>query len=141
MNRRRPREVLRMPGGNRLGVGIGRVERAALPTGATVHVVEAVEGEEQEPCSGAQTIDEVLHALDVAVIDSSGRVMDAAGIEIEQALRILQRVEETLHLRIHLDAAARVAGADQMHVAVEELPRVDSLPRPANQLVHGRSGR
>ena len=85
-----------------------------MPTGATVHVVEAVEREEQQPCTGPQAVDEVLHALDVAVIDSSGRIMDAAGIEIEQALRILQRVEKALHLRIHLDAATRVAGADQM---------------------------
>src|SRR5882672_1355165 len=67
--------------------------------------------------------------------------MGAAGIEEEKPPRVLPGVQQAFHLRVHDDAAARVAGADEMRVAVPDLRRVEALPGTLHQLVRGEPRR
>jgi hypothetical protein len=61
----------------------------------------------------------------------------AAGVEKEQAARVLPRIEQALGLRVDVDTAAGVAGADQVRVAVPDLGWVDTMPRGADEIVVG----
>jgi len=45
----------------------------------------------------------------------------AIGIQEEKPLRVLHRMRRAFHARIDPDAAARIAGADEMRVAIPNL--------------------
>jgi hypothetical protein len=121
-----------------LGIGVRRVEGTAFGVWSTGGGVESVEGEEQQPGARLQAVDEVLHALDVAVVDPPRCIMNTAGVQIEQTLRILHRMEKALHVGIHLNAAARITRAHQMHVTIQELRGVDPSPGRTDQVIDRR---
>jgi hypothetical protein len=65
----------------------------------------------------------------------------ATGVHEEQAARVLPGVQQAFGLRVDVDAAAGVAGADQVRVAVPDPGRVDAIPRGADQIVIGERPR
>jgi hypothetical protein len=82
-----------------------------------------------------------VHALDVGLVDAPRRVVRTAGVEEEQAACVLARAEQAFALGIDVDAAARVAGADEVRVAVPQLLRIEPFPRGADELVRRQAAR
>jgi len=54
-------------------------------------VVRALEGKEQQLHAGPHAVEEVVHALDVGLIDAASRVVHATRIQEEQPPRVLRR--------------------------------------------------
>ena len=94
-----------------------------------------VEREQDELHTRAQALEQVQHALDVALVYAVRRVVSAAGVEDEQALRVLHRIRDVEHVGIDPDAASGITAADEVHVAVPDTRGVDSVPRPQHQFV------
>jgi hypothetical protein len=103
--------------------------------------VRALEGEEEHLYAGPQTVEQVVDALDVRAIDAALRLVHAATIEEEKAPRVKSGIQHALHARIDVDAAAGIAGADEMRVAIPDLGRIDALPRGSDELVVGEARR
>jgi hypothetical protein len=83
-----------------------------------------------------------VHALDVGAVDAALLLfVDAAGVEKEQPPCVLARIKKALRAGIDVDAARRVAGADQVRVAVPDVRRVEAFPGRAYQLVVGEMPR
>jgi hypothetical protein len=83
-----------------------------------------------------------VHALDIGAVDAALLFfVDAAGVEEEQPSRVLAGVEQALGARVDVDAARRVAGTDQVRVAVPDVRRVEAFPGRAYQLVVGEMPR
>jgi hypothetical protein len=122
-------------------IGIGDVERRRCHVGHAARVMHALEREEHHPEAACHAVREVVHALDVRPVHAFLRVVRAAGIEEEKAPRVLAGVEHALHLRVHVHAAAAVAGADEVRVAVPNLGRVEAFPCGLHQLVLGEPAR
>jgi hypothetical protein len=77
-----------------------------------------------------------VHALDVGAIDAALLfLVYAAGVEEKEAPRVVARIEEAFGARVDVDAASRIAGADQVRMAVPDLTRLETFPRCADQLV------
>ena len=122
-------------------VGVGYEERALREIRRAAQVMHAVEGKQQQLHAVVHTVDQVVHALDIRAIDAAGGFVHAAGIEIEQPPRVERRIEQALHLRVDVDAARGVAGADEMDMAVPDLRGVEAVPRRRDQLVVGEARR
>jgi hypothetical protein len=50
-------------------------------------------------------------------------------------------MQQALHARVDVDAAAGIADADQVRMAVPDLARIEALPGGADQLVPGEARR
>jgi len=108
--------------------GIRHVESRMLRMRVAASVVKTLEGKEHDLEAGRHRIAQVEQAGDVGLIDLARRIVGAAGIHVEQALRVIERMQRRSQLRPDLDAAAAIAQPGQMYVAIPELRRIDAVP-------------
>lgn len=74
-------------------------------------------------------VTQIKQTGDVGLIElSARRIMGAAGVHVEQALGVVQRMEHRRQLRPDDDATATIANAGQMNMAIPELSRIDAGP-------------
>jgi hypothetical protein len=121
------------------------MEHRVLEVGGAALVIGSLEGVQQElyaaPLIPPHAVDEVAHAIDVGVVDAAGSVVHAAGVEEEQPPGVLPGIEQAVGARVDEDAAAGVAGADQVRVAVPDPGGVDLVPRLRDEIVIGEVAR
>jgi hypothetical protein len=130
-----------MPARDVARVVVRNVERTAVAVGRAVLAVREVEGEQHQFHARPHAFEQVVHALDVALVDPAGSVVGAAGVEEEQPLGELHRMHHRFQRRVEPDAAARIAGADEVRMAVPDLGRVEAFPRCQHQFVIGHFAR
>jgi hypothetical protein len=82
-------------------------------------------------------VEQIAHALDVGAVDALRRGVRAAGVQEKQAPRVLAGVEQAVGVRVDENAAAGVAGADQVRMAVPDIRRIEPLPRLRDERVVG----
>ena len=100
-----------------------------------------IKGQQHQLAAGAQAIDQIAHALDVAGIDASRRVVGAAGVQVEQALGKFDRMQHALHARVDPGAVPRVADSGEVGVAIPDLRGVDAIPGGGHQFMPGQRAR
>jgi hypothetical protein len=122
MDRDRGHEQVGMLLRERHGVRVRRVERGALRVRLSVVPVEVVEGEQVDADrrrAAARLRDQALAVLLVG----AGHVLDPGAAEVEPGACAVHRLQGVEHARVHVGAAARGAGPDQVHVEVLDAPR------------------
>ena len=86
-------------------------------------------------------VEQVVHALDVRAVHAARGIVCTARVEEKQAARVLPGIQQAVGLRVDEDAAARVAGADQVRVRIPDIARLEAVPRRAHQLMLGEPPR
>src|SRR5687768_10853637 len=141
MDRGGPFEILGVPARDVARIVVRDMEDGVLEIRLAALVISALEREEHELHAAAHAIDEVADPVDVGAVDAAGRIVHAARIQEEKAPRVLPGIEHALRARVHEDAAARVAGADEMRMAVPDLRDIDAVPGALDELVIGEMTR
>jgi hypothetical protein len=117
------------------------MEHRVLEVCSAALVVSALEGVQQELDPGVHAFEQVAHAIDIGVVDAAGGVVHAAGVEEEQPPGVLPGIEQAVGAWIYVNAAAGVAGADQVRMAVPDTGSVDAVPSLCDQRVIGEVAR
>ena len=96
--------------------------------GIALAVVKTLEGKKHDLEAFRHRVTQIKQTGDVGLIDLARRIMGAAGVHVEQALGVVQRMEHRRQLRPDDDATATIANAGQMNMAIPELSRIDAGP-------------
>ncbi len=110
--------------------------------GPAAVVERALEGEQHQlearPAGCTEAVDQVAHALDVGPVDAALLfLVHAARVEKEQPPCVLAGIEKALAPGVNVDTARRVAGAEQVRVAVPDVAGVETFPSGPHELVLG----